>query len=154
MTLAILLERAGLSGKVEIVASDISTRALDRARRGDYGIRAHRAVPEGGLEPWIRVTNGRASVSETLRRSIDWRQVNLVDRGAVAALGSFDAIVCRNVLIYFSDDTVRKVSEHLASALRADGLLLVGRSESLLRFGTTFRCQERSGAFFYEREDR
>jgi chemotaxis protein methyltransferase CheR len=148
VTLAILLERAGLSTSVDIVATDISVRALERARRGEYGPRAHRSIPEG-VEPWIRIVNGRAVVDERIRASIDWRQINLTDRAAVLRLGSFDAIVCRNVLIYFSDKTVAKVADNLAQALGRGGRLLVGATESLMRLGTTFGCEERGGAFLY-----
>ena len=83
---------------------------------------------------------------------MDWRRVNLVDAAAVAALGAFDAILCRNVLIYFRDDTARRVVELLTSALVPGGHLLVGTSESLMRFGTALRCEERRSAFFYIRE--
>lgn len=151
VTLAILLEQAGLRSSVEIVASDLSERALDRARRGDYTLRAHRALPAEGMPPWIRMRDNRAVVDERVRSSIDWRRVNLTDSASVLALGTFDAIMCRNVLIYFSDETVRAVAVNLANALTPDGRLLVGTSESLLRFGTTFDCEERGGAFLYKR---
>ncbi|MBN8617157.1 MAG: protein-glutamate O-methyltransferase CheR [Deltaproteobacteria bacterium] len=149
ITLAILLEQRGLGDAIELVASDISERALERARRGEYGVRAHRALPPTGLPPWVEVRDGRARVEDSLRTRIEWRRVNLLDADEVAALGTFDAILCRNVLIYFSDQTVRSVVGHLASALRPGGRLLVGISESLLRFGTALRCEERAGAFFY-----
>ena len=149
ITLSILLEQRGLGDAIDLVASDISERALDRARRGEYGVRAHRALPLDGLPPWIEVREGRARVAGSLRTRIEWRRVNLLDAAEVAALGTFDAILCRNVFIYFSDATVRTVAGHLASALRPGGRLLVGISESLLRFGTALRCEERTGAFFY-----
>jgi chemotaxis protein methyltransferase CheR len=94
---------------------------------------------------------GRARVSDALTRAIQWECVNLLDRDAVQALGSFDVILCRNVLIYFADATVVRVTEHLREALRHPGWLVVGTSESLLRFGTAFACEERSGSFFYRR---
>lgn len=151
ISIAVLLARAGVLASVDIVATDISLRALDRARRGDYGRRALRAIP-GGAEPWIRVAADRAVVDPGLLGKIDWRRVNLVDPSAVAALGPFDAIACRNVLIYFDDAVVRKVVASLGSALRPGGELLIGASESLLRFGSLFTCVERSGAFLYRLE--
>jgi chemotaxis protein methyltransferase CheR len=74
-----------------------------------------------------------------------------VDPLIVAGLGRFDAILCRNVLIYFSDATVVTVVRSLAATLEPGGHLLVGTSESLMRFGTMLECQERGGAFFYVR---
>ena len=84
-------------------------------------------------------------VSAQLRDAIDWRKVNLLDSARVEALGKFDAILCRNVLIYFRDPTTTRVIDQLASALKVGGLLLVGASESLARFGTSLKCEERSG---------
>jgi chemotaxis protein methyltransferase CheR len=58
-------------------------------------------------------------------------------------------VLCRNVLIYFADTTVKRVVSSIASTMSTEGRLLVGTSESLLRFGTALSCEERGGAFFY-----
>lgn len=150
VTLAILLERASLRGSADIVASDISHRALRRARTGEYGLSAHRAHPEG-LEPAIQISRGRAVVDERIRAAIDWRYVNLVDAASVAKLGSFDAILCRNVLLYFADATAERVTGGLARALRPGGRLLIGACESLLRVSSELEPESRGGVFFYRR---
>jgi chemotaxis protein methyltransferase CheR len=74
-----------------------------------------------------------------------------MDHDAIVALGRFDLIVCRNVLIYFSDETIQRVVGAFHEALTADGALLVGASESLLRLSTAFVCEEHRGAFLYRR---
>jgi chemotaxis protein methyltransferase CheR len=56
------------------------------------------------------------------------------------------------VLIYFRDSTIRTVVESLVEALNPDGYLLVGASESLLRFGGKLSCEEHGGAFFYHKD--
>jgi chemotaxis protein methyltransferase CheR len=151
ITLQILLARAGLLERVQIVASDISKDALDRARRGEYAAHAGRAVPADIPECWLARREKRIEVSSFLRETIDWRRVNLTDSAAVRSLGKFDHILCRNVLIYFGDKTVRKVVQSLSEALEPGGFLLVGASESLLRRGTSLSCEERGGAFLYRR---
>ncbi len=151
LTLAMMLAERELLRRVELVASDISARALVRAQRGEYGARSLRALPLGTLGRWLDSVGERAIARQGLRESIRWQQVNLVDRAAVAALGSFDVVLCRNVLIYFADQTARQVVDSLAAALRPGGHLLVGVSESLLRFGTSLRCEEHGGAFFYRK---
>lgn len=148
VSIAILLAREGVLDRAEIVATDLSSRALDRARRGQYGRRAHRAIP-GGAPPWITIRGDQAVVDEALRARIEWKRVNLADPESVAALGTFDAITCRNVLIYFDDTTVKRVVTSLGQALRSGGELLIGASESLLRFGSLFECTERGGVFLY-----
>jgi chemotaxis protein methyltransferase CheR len=151
VTLQILLAKAGLQGSVQILASDISERALGRARRGEYAANAARALPKDVPDHWLTWREKRVEVSAALREMIDWRCVNLTDPLAVRALGKFDHILCRNVLIYFGDKTVRRVIASLTEVLVPGGLLLVGASESLLRYGTSLSCEERGGAFFYRR---
>jgi chemotaxis protein methyltransferase CheR len=151
-TLAMMLSDAGILDRVEIVASDLSERALAKARAGVYRGRSLRSLPEQGCRGHLLDEGGGVKrVADWLRPRIDWRCVNLVDKTSVGRLGSFDLVVCRNVLIYFADATVARVAENLGEALRPSGLLLVGASESLLRFGTLFVCEERGGAFFYRK---
>lgn len=153
LSFAMLLAAEGLLDRVEIVASDVSARALSRARAGRFGCRAlreHAAIPPGA-RPYLSTDGGTVAVSEEIFRAVDFRRVNLLDRAAVAALGKFDVILCRNVLIYFEDDTSRAITASLAGALAPSGALLVGVSESLMRLGTALGCEERGGAFLYRK---
>ncbi|HTA18791.1 MAG TPA: protein-glutamate O-methyltransferase CheR [Polyangia bacterium] len=151
LTLAMLLAARGILRHVDLVASDISAAALGRARSGRFGRRSLRTdVPAFAL-PWLRVEEREIAVDPSLAKAIDWQRINLMDDASVAALGTFDAILCRNVLIYFSDDTVRRVVDRLSARLATDGALLVGISESLLRFGTPLRCEEQNGIFLYKK---
>jgi chemotaxis protein methyltransferase CheR len=152
LTLAMLLDAAGLLEQVTLVASDISGRALAHAQSGVYLRRSLRALPASAAGRWFTPTENGLRVERRITEAIEWRRVNLVDAAAVTALGLFDVVLCRNVLIYFSDATVRDVIDRLARALRANGRLIVGTAESLLRFESTLVCEERGGAFFYRKE--
>ena len=66
-------------------------------------------------------------------------------------LGAFDLILCRNVLIYFRDALITRVIDALSGALAPDGILAIGVSESLLRFGSSLVCEEQGGVFFYRK---
>jgi chemotaxis protein methyltransferase CheR len=152
VTIALMLAQQALLGKVEITATDISEAALAKARRGELPRRSLRDLPpEGVASRWLEVTDRGATVSPEITDSIEWGRLNLVDQAEVARLGQFDIILCRNVLIYFKEETARQVVESLAAALRPGGVLLVGVSESLLRFGTSLRCEEQGGVFFYRK---
>ena len=151
LTLAMMLAEEGLLARTRIVASDISLLALGRARKGIYRPRSLRALPAGVRERWFDIDGEDARVRGGLADSVEWKRINLVDPVSVAGLGTFDAILCRNVLIYFANATVVAVVRSLAATLEPGGHLLVGTSESLLRFGTMLECQERGGAFFYVR---
>lgn len=151
LTLAMMLHQRGVLGEVSLLASDYSQRALERARSGSHNLRSLRAMPAGIEGKYMDVVDGRPQVRPELMAAVEWRQVNLVDAQAITTLGSFDAILCRNVLIYFQDATARRVVDSLTRALVPGGSLLVGTSESLMRFGTALSCEERRGAFFYVR---
>jgi chemotaxis protein methyltransferase CheR len=129
MTLA-----AGMGEKPwEIVASDISTRMLDRARTGHYSMARAKTIPREHLQSYcLRGTGaqeGTFLVQEKLRNRIEFMQVNLNE--ALPALGEFDAIFLRNVMIYFDVATKRQVVSRLVRHLRPNGLLFIGHSESL-----------------------
>ena len=151
-SVAMLLHRRGALDQVDLVASDISLRALERARCGVLPRRALRQLPAIDVSGcWSEKPGGSLEVSPVIRSAVEWHRVNLTDPAAVAAVGRFDVILCRNVLIYFDDPTARRVVELLSGALMPDGVLLVGASESLLRFGTSLVSEERRGTFFYRR---
>jgi chemotaxis protein methyltransferase CheR len=85
-------------------------------------------------------------------QKVDFRRVNLNQRHEFQPFGQFDLILCRNVLIYFSDELVSRLVGDLTQRLSDTGCLLVGVSESLLRFTTELVCEEQSGIFLYRRQ--
>jgi chemotaxis protein methyltransferase CheR len=151
LTIAMLLAKRGLLQKSRIVASDVSERALARARSGTFGLRSVRALPPGIEGSFLRREGDKVYADPALVSAVEWRRVNLMEDESVAALGQFDVVLARNVLIYFADATVRRVVDRLSGALLPGGLLLVGASESLLRYGTSLSCEEHGGAFFYRK---
>lgn len=151
-TLAMMLSDAGLLERVEIVATDISPRALATGKEGVYGGRALRAFPEKAKERHTTAHgSGAVQVNGALRKCISWARLNLLDDAAVAAMGLFDFILCRNVLIYFSDETVQLVVARLAGRLLPGGILTVSVTESLLRHDSVLACEEHGGSFFYRK---
>jgi chemotaxis protein methyltransferase CheR len=153
LTLAMLLAEEGVLSRVDIVASDVSGRAIERARAGRFGRRSLRDPPPSLAARWIREeSTGTFSVAPELRSAIDWRRLNLCDRSCAAQVGACDVVLCRNVLIYFRDETIAGVLRNLTDALRPDGALFVGVSESLLRLGTALVCEEKHQVFFYRKQ--
>lgn len=154
LSLAMLLAEAGLLERCDILATDVSGRALARAGRAEYANRSLRLFDlnpnvAGIASRWMELQDRVARPRPELRRAILYQQDNLLGPPALREVASFDLVLCRNVLIYFADDTIRKVVTRLGGALRPNGRLLVGASESLLRLGT-LQCEERGGTFFYK----
>src|SRR5690606_19955515 len=146
VTLGMLLADAGLLRQSTILATDVSERALARARTATFGRRSARALQPDfvGRDPdhrrladrWLVAEGDRLRARAEILAPITFRRLNLVDAPEVANLGTFDLVLCRNVLIYFADETVRVVVTALAERLAEGGRLLLGASESLLRLGT------------------
>jgi len=153
LTLAMLLAQEGVLDRVEIVASDLSEAALERARAGRYPVRALRQQPNHPLAARYLERNGESlRAAPELLAAIDYCCLNLMDPEALERLCSFDLIVCRNVLIYFRDARASELVQRLTRRLVPGGALLVGAAESLMRFGSELACEEHGGAFLYVKQ--
>jgi chemotaxis protein methyltransferase CheR len=151
LTLAMLLADRGVLDQTYLLATDISDRALARARAGEHNTRALRSDFTPAAARYIELDRGRPRVDPRVSSFVNWKKLNLLDATGVAQLGAFDAILCRNVLIYFSEQTIERVVASLVSALEPSGVLLVGITESLLRFSAPLGCEERRGIFLYRK---
>jgi len=132
-SIAMLLEDCYAGRPWEIIASDISTRVLHKARAGHYPMQRATHVPPNYLQRFCLKGEGSHEgtllIQRSLRDKVKFLQVNL--NATLPSLGMFDFVFLRNVLIYFNADTKRKVIARVLSAVRPDGFLLIGHSESL-----------------------
>ncbi|AHG93448.1 MCP methyltransferase, CheR-type, SAM-binding domain, C-terminal (plasmid) [Gemmatirosa kalamazoonensis] len=151
LSIAIALAEAGLLHRrpVEIVASDASRAMVDRARAGLYGERSFRNLPVALRDRYFRREGAAWRVDPHLHGRIRWTTANLVAPEEVRPLARADVIFCRNVLIYFSDETITRVARQFAEGLADDGHLFLGASESLTRLETDFELADVAGAFAY-----
>ncbi len=120
-----------LKGGVQIVATDISQTVLGNAKSGEYEMLAiGRGLSKARLNTYFsELDSGAWKIKPELRRLIDFRLLNLLDR--YSALGKFDVIFCRNVLIYFSAELKLDILSRMRQALNPGGYLVLGASESL-----------------------
>ena len=122
---------------VEIVATDFVEDALGKARRGLYSqFEVQRGVPVSLLLKHFNKVGNAWEISPDIRDKVEFRTHNLLDD--CQALGVFDVIFCRNVLIYFDDATKRAVLARLASRLAADGYLVLGAAETTTGLSNEF----------------
>jgi chemotaxis protein methyltransferase CheR len=130
----VLAETLGLRAQWDIVASDISLTVLERAKTGLYPMERGSGIPPELLKKYcmkgVRSQAGNFLVAESLRERVDFRQINLIAPDA-RDIGKFDVIFLRNVMIYFDNETKRKVIANMVPHLGADGLFIVGHSETL-----------------------
>lgn len=130
-----------LTPPVEILATDLDTRVLAQARDGIYPLDKVAALSSERLRRFFRKGRGSragfARVRDEVRALVDFRALNLRDEDWSVA-GTFDAIFCRNVLIYFDKPTQRQVLERLRERLEPGGIYFAGHSESLLHAADLF----------------
>ena len=152
-TIAIALEEAGCfkRGPIEIIASDASGSALDKARRGTYRERSFRCIPPELRGKYFEPVPQGWSISPEMLVRVRFQRANLVAAEETATLAQSPVIFCRNVFIYFSPTAITRTVNHFAERMPENGRLFVGVSESLLRLTTRFELEEIGKAFVYVR---
>lgn len=123
---------------VEIVGTDLSQRALARAEAGLYTqFEVQRGLPIQSLIKHFDKDGDQWQISRELRRSVRFRQANLCD--SFAHLGSFDVVLCRNVLMYLDPATKSDILNRMRRQMPDDGYLLLGAAETVLGLSVDFR---------------
>ena len=114
----------------EIIATDIDTAVLETAKKGDYSqFEVQRGLPIQMLMKYFEQKGDRWHIKQEIKSMVQYKPFNLLT--PMAALGKFDLIFCRNVLIYFDKVTQAKVLGRLCDCLLPGGYLFVGHSESV-----------------------
>ena len=140
-SLAMCLKEMGaaLTGwRVEIIATDLSQEVLEKAKAGIYSqFEVQRGLPIQMLMKYFKQTGETWQINPELRAMIQHRQLNLLHD--FAQLGTFDVIFCRNVLIYFDQDTKINIFNRLARSMEGDGFLVLGAAETVVGLTDTFK---------------
>ncbi|MBC8021539.1 MAG: hypothetical protein H7Y14_00350 [Burkholderiales bacterium] len=140
MTLADTLPK----GNFKVVASDLDTQVLATGREAVYPLQSVLRLPETRQKRYFQRgtgrNEGRARVRGEIAAHVEFMRVNLMDPDW-AVKGPFDAIFCRNVMIYFDKPTQRRLIERFARLLTPAGLFFAGHAESLLDQGRVFRLR-------------
>ena len=151
-SMVMALQAAGQLEAVDLLATDLDRRVLEMARYAIYRQRSVRPLPEGWLESHFEALPGeRWALKPQVAGRVSFRRLNLIDGAELERLPNFDIIFCRNVLLYFRQLRVKELLERLARLLTPGGWLVVGASESLLRFAPPLEFEERSGVVIYRK---
>lgn len=140
-SLAMLLKEreAALAGwRVEILATDISRDVLRRAEEGVYSqFEVQRGLPIKLLMKYFKQEGERWRIDAGIRQMVQYRPFNLL--GSFAPLGRFDVVFCRNVLIYFDQQTKAEILGRMAKVMPPDGHLYLGGAETVLGISDQFK---------------
>lgn len=132
-------EAAKLAGwRHEIVATDISTDILNKARLGVYSqFEVQRGLPIQFLMKYFKKLEDMWQIDDSLRSMVQYKEFNLLDDPKL--LGNFDVVFCRNVLIYFDQATKARVLEKISTVMPAHGKLYLGGAETVLGVSEHFK---------------
>lgn len=130
---------AALAGwRTEIIATDLSSEVLEKSRAGLYSqFEVQRGLPIQLLVKYFKQVGELWQISPDIRAMVQHRQLNLLQD--FAHLGTFDVIFCRNVLIYFDQDTKIGVFARLAKQMEGDGFLALGAAETVVGLTDVFK---------------
>ena len=140
-SIAMCLKEAGaaLAGwRIEIVATDLSQAVLEKSRAGIFSqFEVQRGLPIQLLVKYFTQAGELWQLNADIRGMVQHRQLNLLQD--FSHLGAFDVIFCRNVLIYFDQDTKTNIFGRLARMIEPDGVLLLGAAESVVGITNVFK---------------
>jgi chemotaxis protein methyltransferase CheR len=149
-SIAMCLKESGsaLSGwRTEIIATDLSQAVLEKSKAGIFSqFEVQRGLPIQMLVKYFTQTGELWQLNSEIRAMVQHRQLNLLQD--FSHLGTFDVIFCRNVLIYFDQETKAKIFDRLSRMLEPDGVLALGAAESVVGITSTFKpYPERRGLY-------
>jgi chemotaxis protein methyltransferase CheR len=149
-SIAMCLKELGptLAGwRIEILATDLSQAVLEKSKAGIFSqFEVQRGLPIQLLVKNFSQTGELWQLNADIRAMVQHRQLNLLQD--FAHLGAFDVIFCRNVLIYFDQETKANIFRRLARVLEPDGYLLLGAAETVVGLTEAFKpCPERRGLY-------
>lgn len=134
--------------KFQVVGTDISSSALFMAISGRYSPMAMaRGIPDEYKRKYFTEDRTNWVLSDTIRKRVSFRKMNLQD--SFAAMGKFDIIFCRNVLIYFSREFKEELIQKFSRCLSPDGAFFIGSSESMLGLDTPYQRKEHKGSSYF-----
>jgi chemotaxis protein methyltransferase CheR len=139
---------AALAGwRVEIIGTDLSQAVLEKSRAGIFSqFEVQRGLPIQLLVKHFTQIGELWQLNADVRAMVQYRQLNLLHD--FSQLGTFDVIFCRNVLIYFDQDTKAGIFERLAKVVEPDGFLVLGAAESVVGISDAFKpYPERRGLY-------
>lgn len=143
-TLAIILKEM-VDGhgdwSITVDASDIDTKVLEHGKKGVYSDRSMKDTPLVYRQKYFDISGGQFYVRPVIKSMIKFSRVNFMDKAEMANKHNYDFIFCRNVLIYFDDESRKAVVESLFRALSPGGHLFLGHSESIGRITNVFETQ-------------
>jgi len=138
--------------EIEIDAFDIDSKCIEKAKKAIYTNNSLRFMNEEcKLKYFYKINKDTYSLKEIFKSGVNFSHANLIDLSTYYKPIPYDAIFCRNVIIYFSESAILKVIDNFKQCLRKNGLLFLGHSESLIGFTNAFESIRLGNYIVYRR---
>ncbi len=145
-SLVMLLDKMGLISRASIIASDIDEEALEQARIGIYTSKGIANVPEEMVKANFIKENDNYVIKDKVKKAVDFKIINLLEDPFPS---NYDLVLCRNVMIYFTEKAKEKLYKKFYNALSDNGIFFVGSTEQIMmpqKYGFISRKH-----FFYQK---
>lgn len=147
-SLVMLLSKFLPLNQIKIIATDIDEQVMEKAKLGIYDNNSLHALPEEFLEKYFtRITPSSYQISSDIKKCVEFRKHNLLEDEYIK---NCHMIVCRNVLIYFTDEAKREIYKKFNESLVREGVLFVGSTEQITNYKELNYISPK--AFFYEKK--
>ncbi len=133
--------------QIRILATDIDKQVLEKARVGLYNNKSIANVPEDLKKKYFTKIGDSYQISDEIKKRVEFKEHNLLRDPYPSG---YDMIVCRNVVIYFTDDAKQEIYTKFNQALKKDGILFIGSTEQIMNYKEL--NYERSSSFFFIKE--
>jgi chemotaxis protein methyltransferase CheR len=137
---------------IQIFANDISQKVLQTARQGIYSENRVINVKPDFRKRYFSNDGGNYKVNQDIKRLINFSQMNLNDQSQFVLLQNMDFVFCRNVMIYFSDESKKKLVRNFYNILKPGGYLYLGHSETLHGISKSFKLKFYNNCLTYQKE--
>jgi len=147
-SLVMLLSKFMPLSQIHIMATDIDKQVLEKARLGLYNVKSLKGLPKEFLNQYFTKINDKSyQISEDIKKCVEFKEHNLLKDNYFSG---YDMIICRNVLIYFTEEAKTEIYKRFHDALKNNGFLFVGSTEQIIQPRTLGFHAFKS--FFYEKE--
>ncbi|MGI6085461.1 MAG: CheR family methyltransferase [Acetivibrionales bacterium] len=148
-TIVMILNKHLPLEKIRVLATDIDLEAINKAKVGIYPSRSLKELPKEYLDKhFTKVDNDSYQISEKVRKCVSFKQLNLLEDPYPMGL---DIIVCRNVLIYFTEDAKNNIMKKFSESLKSKGVLFIGSTEQIMNY-QSFNMKSIE-TFFYQKAE-
>lgn len=151
MTLTEMRKKNIMVPRFEMVATDISETALKRAQTAQYSqLEVGRGLPDDLKQKYFKAEATGFTLNPEIRFSVQFKKKNLLE--SFKDLGTFDLVLCRNVLIYQTNESKTKIVQHIADSMNENSFLFLGAAESLLGLTNDFDQRFDNGTIYFQRK--